>query len=667
MNNNTSDDTGEALLSTEKALPEITFKALVLGIVLAIVLAASNAFLGLKAGTTISASIPAAIISMGVLRLFRNSNVLENNIVQTAASAGEALVAGMAYIVPALLVLGYWHDFNYFECVMLAIAGGGLGAIYSIPIRRLMLSNPRLPFPEGVAIGNVLKASNDRSVGLHYLINGGVVGGVIGFAQDGLKVLSDAFIKWGGVDGLVMGYGVGFSPALIAAGYIVGIEVCASLFIGTLLGWLFGIPILSHFYNQAGLSPGDFVDHIGHTQLRYVGLGTMLVGGLATMFGLIKPMMENFRNLIAEKRLAKVSTAQIPRTEKDLPIKPAIWGFVGFILIVFFILRHHVVLSLNLTTWHASFLVVTMVVFVAIAAFIFSCLCAYFSGLVGATNNPGSAMTLASVIMGSFIMIVCLGTHIGGSSLAAASIVILASTIVSNSSVVTCETIQDLKAGKMVGATPWKQQFMMIVGVFISALIIPAVLKLLFNAYGIAGVYPHPGMDPHQSLSAPQSSMMAVVVKAVFAHDLPWPLLITGFVIAFSCMFINLFLRRKKLHIVLMAVGLGIYIPLDSITPMVLGGLIAYFVKRYEKRTSSVSTPFSVRHQRSLMLACGMVAGCALMGVILAIPFAISQSTDVLAIVSSKFDPIASTLSFLVTFGIMYWIYYVGARSKTHE
>ena len=183
-----------ASAEVDQPLPEITVKAVVLGIILAIVLAASNAFLGLKAGTTISASIPAAIISMGVLRLFRNSNVLENNIVQTAASAGEALVAGMAYIIPALLVLGYWNNFHYMECALLAISGGGIGVIFSVPIRRVLLNNPALPFPEGVAIGNVLKASNDRSIGLHYLISGGAVGAIIGFAQDGLKVISNGIM-----------------------------------------------------------------------------------------------------------------------------------------------------------------------------------------------------------------------------------------------------------------------------------------------------------------------------------------------------------------------------------------------------------------------------------------------------------------------------------------
>jgi putative OPT family oligopeptide transporter len=670
MSNAAPTELNKPFIPADKTLPELTVRAIILGIVLAILLAASNVYLGLKAGTTISASIPAAIISMGILRFFRDSNILENNIVQTAASAGEALVAGMAYIIPALLILNYWNTFNYLDCVLLGIAGGGIGVIYSIPIRRVMLSNPHLSFPEGVAIGNVLKASADRSLGIKYLLQGGFVGSVVGFAQDGLQVLSDSFIKWGFFAGNVLGYGVGFSPALLAAGYIVGFEVCASVFIGTLVGWFLGIGVLSHLYNH-GLSAADFVTQVGHVQLRYIGLGVMLLGGVVTIIKLIRPMVRGFRDIIAEKKALGDKPAEVLRTDKNLSFKQILFGFTFFSLIAFFVLRNHVFISFHFNMLHSIAIAFFLLIFVLIVGFILSCLCAYFSGLVGSTNNPVSAMVLACVIFCSFTLIVLLGAQLGvaGTNIAAAALVIIASTLVSNSVNLTAETIQDLKAGQMVGATPWKQQAMLIVGVLISALVVPLVLKLLFEAYGMGGVYPHPGMDPRQSLSAPQSAMMAAVVMAVFSHNLPWNLLLSGFIIAAVCLLLNWLFRARKLNIIIMAVGLGIYIPLDATTSMVLGGIVSLLVYRFNQRAKKDgATPAKeasdlVRYQKGLMLACGMVAGCALMGVVLAIPFAISQSTNVLALVSEKFAPIANVLSVVMTLGVMTWLYRVSTRN----
>lgn len=656
----------EPFIPADQHLPELTIKAIILGIILAIVLAASNVYLGLKAGTTISASIPAAIISMGVLRFFRNANILENNIVQTAASAGEALVAGIAFIVPALLILGYWHNFNYLDCALLGIAGGGIGVMYSIPIRRVMLANPTLAFPEGVAIGNVLKASTDASLGLKYLTQGGLIGALVGFAQDGLQICSDAFVAWGSIGNTVLGYGVGFSPALIAAGYIVGFEVCISVFIGTLVGWVFGIGFLSHFYNP-GLAAAQFVDQIGHTQLRYIGLGAMLLGGFITLVKLIQPMITGFRNLLAEKKVLDHAHT-ISRTERDLSLKHMALGFIPFILIAFFLTYHHLVLSFHFNPVYTSILSFVLLLFILVASFVFSCLCAYFAGLVGSTNNPGSAMVLASVILCSSLLIMMLGAQLGlaGANLAAASVVIIASTMVSCSAALASDTIQDLKAGQMIGATPWKQQFMLIMGVTISALVVPLILKLLFDAYGMGGVYPHPGMDPAQSLSAPQSAMMATVVMAVFTHHLPWNLLTIGFILAAVCLLLNWLFRRHKLNIIIMAVGLGIYIPLDATTAMVLGGIVALAVQYTNKKRAAMTEETAkkpIRQQKSLMLACGMVAGCALMGVVLAIPFAISQSTDVLAIVSDKFMPIANLIGVVIALLMMFWLY----RVSTHD
>lgn len=661
----------QTTISSDQNLPELTVKALILGVLLAIVLAASNAYLGLKAGTTISASIPAAVISMVILRLFKNSNILESNIVQTAASAGEALVAGVAFIIPAFLFVGYWHDFRYWDCVWIAIAGGGLGIVFSVPIRRVLLANPHLPFPEGMAIGHVLKASTDSSFGVKYLLSGGLAGAVIGFAEDGLQILADSYTKWFSVKNIVVGGGIGFSPALIAAGYIVGFGVGASMLIGVLLSWGFGVALLSYLHPST-LAPGDFVAAVAHTDLRYVGLGAMLVGGLVMMIQLVKPIFEGLRIIIVDKMKAQDSKVGTPRTERDLSLKQIAVGFVIFLLMIFFMFQHELLANFTLPVWHSALMIAALVFFALIAAFVFSCLCAYFSGLVGATNNPVSAMILGVVILVSFIILLGLKHTLAtnpAASVRATGLAILVASVIACSLTLNTETIQDLKAGSMVGATPWKQQLMLFIGVIASAFVIPAVMKLLFNAYGMAGVFPRPGMDPAQSLSAPQSAMMGLVVKAVFAHNLPWNFIITGGSIAIVCMLLNLFLNRRRMHIIVLAVGLGIYLPPDTTAPLIFGGLASYFVNRNAKKQEMLGSPIPEekmmqRRQKSLMLACGMVAGAALVGVILAIPFVIAQSTSVLAIVSEKFLPVGAVLSSLITVGIVIWIYRTAAHAE---
>lgn len=664
------------LISAEMRLPEITVKAVVLGIILALVLAASNAYLGLKAGTTISASIPAAVISMGVLKFFKRSNVLENNIVQTAASAGEALVAGMIYMIPALLVISYWKSFPYWDSVIIASLGGVIGVLCSIPIRRILLNNPHLPFPEGVAIGHVLKASADNATGMDALVHGGIVGAIISFAQSGLKILSDSFAKWTSIGGNVIGGGLGFSPALIAAGYIIGVRVGMSILIGIVAGWGIAMPILSHIQGVTG-TPDDFANGIGRTDLRYIGLGVMLLGGILTLFHFLKPFYMGLKQMVRSNKTCQAFVQKPIRTERDIPKKITRWvGLVSFIGL-FFLLQHHLHAAIPLGTTHSMIVLLFCVVFALFASFVFSCLCGYFAGLVGSTNNPLSAMMLGSLIIGSFFLILFLGSDYfiekKHSNLGPAAVMIIMSAIISCAAAITTDTIQDLKAGKMVGATPWKQQIMLILGVLASALVIPLILELLFNAYGMAGVYPRPDMDPSQSLSAPQAAMMAIVTQAVFAHQLPWPLLWTGFGIALVFLLANHFLKRKGLHVIVLAIGLGIYLPLDSTTPMVLGSFIAYLVTRFYRTKHNRSPSFFTKtriethKQKALLLACGMVAGSALMGVILAIPFALSESTDVLSVISATFTPYAIGLSIMATVGLLYWLYYAACHCAPEE
>lgn len=660
----------DSFIPASEILPEITLKAVILAVILVVVLAAANAYLGLKVGTTVSASIPAAVISMGILRLFRRSNILENNIVQTAASSGEALVAGIAYILPALIILHYWASFNYWETMLIAMMGGIFGVMFSVPLRRVLLAQKTLRFPEGTAIGQVLKASTSGGTGLQYLIKGSLFGGLVSFLQGGFQVISSTWEGWYKTgNNIIYGIGTGFDPALLGAGYIIGVNVAVSMLVGIVIGWVFGIPILSHVYGVAPVGdPGSAAIDLWHSHIRYIGVGTMLLGGLWTLITLLKPIVQGLHSSIVSVKAMRLSGAPpIPRTERDIPINYVFWGIL-LLCIPLTLLIYHFTNNpaLELGSTFKISIVGIGVLFVILVGFLFAAIGGYFAGLLGSTNSPGSSLTIAALILISLVILALFGLHANFSpdanqKLAAAALAIIITSVISAATVVTNETIQDLKAGQMVGATPWKQQVMLVLGTIVAAFTIPLILQLLFNAYGIGGVFPHAGMDPSQMLAAPQAGLMATLAQGVFAHQLPWPMLQIGAVIAVICIAIDSYLKTIGTRLPVLGVGVAIYLPLDASMPLVIGGLASYVIEKiltyhYKGNTNAEKEILQSARQRGLILACGLVAGAALMGVILAIPFAISQSTDVLKLVPDNFKTIADILGVLSMIGILIWI-----------
>lgn len=661
-------------------LPEITVKAVILSIILAVVLAAANAYLGLKVGITISASIPAAVISMGILRLFKTSNILENNIVQTAASAGEALVAGVIFILPALMILQFWHDFNYWETTLVAMIGGSLGVLFSIPLRRVLLADQSLRFPEGTAIGQVLKVSSQGKAGLKDLVKGGAIGSAISLFQAGFKVIADGAQLWFKAgNSFVFGLGTGFEPALLAAGYIVGISVAMSTFVGVIIGWIFGIPILSHIEGLDITKDATTIAiHIWKTDIRYIGVGTMLIGGIWTLITLIKPILEGLSSSFDSVRTMRASGyLSLPHTERDIPIHYALVALAILVIPLTFLFYHFTgYVGLQLTTGTQISVVAMGVLFTLFGGFIFASICGYFAGLVGSSNNPISGLAMSALLLSSLILLglftlanVPLITSV--EKLAAAAFVVFLTTAVLTAAAITNDTIQDLKAGQIVGATPWKQQVMLILGTLVSALVVPPILELLFSAYGIGSVFPRPGMDPSQALSAPQAMLMATLAQGVFAHNLPWPMLITGALIAVACIITDTLLKKRNLRLPVLAVGLGIYLPLGVSMPLVFGGILSFIVerslnKRYAEEKEDDHSQANQGRQRGLVAACGIVAGASLMGVVLAIPFTLAKSTDVLRLVPENFAPFANILGVVATAAVLYWLYAVVCRRKNH-
>jgi putative OPT family oligopeptide transporter len=659
-------NTNEApLVSAEQNWPEITIKALVLSVILVILLSATNAYLGLKIGVTISASIPAAVISMAALRFFKHSNVLENNIVQTAASAGESTVAGLAFILPAMIMIHYWTGFNYQQTFWSALIGGILGVLFSIPVRRILLFHKDLRFPEGTAIGHVLKAGAEKKGDLKYLIQGGIVGGLISFTQSGLQILSSSVLFWQRAGSFIYGAGLGFDPALLAAGYIVGPTVACATLLGIVIGWWIGIPILSHIYGIPSGNINDAAMSIWHDHIRYIGVGTMLTGGFWTLLVLIKPILQGIKtSFISIKTIKTTRFSSIPRTERDIPMNIVLWATV-LLCIPLSILYYHYA---NNAVWNLSFYFKIMTVLVAdvftiVIGFIMAVIGAYFAGLIGSTNSPTSALSLATLMLMSLVLMALLGQHLQLSThpeyrLIAIAFTIMVATVISAASI-SNETIQDLKAGHMLGATPWKQQVMLIIGVVISSLLAPLILQLLFEAYGIGGVFPRPNMNPANMLAAPQAGMLAALVQSTFSLDLPWSMLITGTIIGIICIMIDYQLRKSGKSLPVLAMGIGIYLPFDASAPFVIGGIACYFIgkafnKRYPHKTENEIR--STKH-RGITLACGIVAGAALMGVVLAIPFAIAQSTDVLKISNATLAHFSPILSLLMAAGIFIWMY----------
>lgn len=674
--NSPASPTGDApVVPASVSLPEITFRVIILGVILTVVLAAANAYLGLKVGVTVSASIPAAVISMGILRFFRDSNILENTMVQIMASVGEALTAGIAFILPALIILHVWDGFNYWQTVMTSLLGGGLGILFTIPLRRALLQDKTLRFPEAVAIGNILKAGAKREKGdLRFLVNGGLAGGLIALFQSGFQILTDTFQYWVKTSSTIFGFGLGLSPALIAAGYIVGVNVALSLLVGIVIGWLMGVPLLTWAYGMPDAETANQMAMIiWRNYIRYIGVGTMLIGGLWTLCTLFKPVVTSMAtSMTAVRQIRLGQKTESLRTERDIPIHYVFIATAILLIPIFLMIACTVIPDgFTISNTFRYFISGFSTLYILIGGFAFCSIMAYFAGLIGSTNSPVSGLLVSALLVICLIFMLFFSVtdwspetkQTIGSIVAIGSMVVIGAALsISN------DTMQDLKVGQIVGATPWKQQVMLILGVVVASFVIPPILQLLYNAYGIGGVFPRPDMNPSQMLAAPQAGLMATVAQGAFSHQLKWGMIAIGAGIAVICVVIDEIVKKKYgTRLPVLAVGLGIYLPLDSSVPVIIGGLLSYLVQqrlnlRYHRGQVESEQQLNAHKHRGLLLCCGIVAGASLMGVILAIPFALRESSDALRIMPVQYMPYAGFLSILVTFILCAWIYRVVMR-----
>ncbi len=663
-------------------LPELTPKAIALGVALSAILAGANAYLGLKVGLTVSASIPAAVISMALLRFFRESNILENNLVQTAASAGESVAAGVIFTLPALVLMGYWQGFSFWPVLMIALFGGTLGVLFTIPLRRALIVEQPLAFPEGVATAEVLKAGNEGGAGVKAIALAALAAAFLKLTQTGFKLVAPSAGFGVQTGNVVFGLGTDLGVALLAVGYIIGLNIATVVFSGGVIAWLVAIPLW-----MATAAPAEYAAIVGDAtgydaafavwsaRVRYLGVGAMAVGGLWALISLLGPLRDGIKASVAAFKASRHGGMDsIERTERDTPIPIVAGGTVALTIPLFFVLLSLVDQdALGITEGLYLSTIVFALLFALVAGFLFSSVAGYMAGLVGSSNNPISGVTIATVLSISGIFLFLLGSEINFAvdttqALAAAATAILVGAVVCCAAAIAGDNLQDLKAGQLVGATPWKQQLMQVLGVFGGAVAMAPVLGLLFTAYGLGDVFPRAGMNPAEALAAPQATLMASVARGVLGGELPWNMVIIGGVLAVVVIVLDQALKARKstFRLPVLAVAVGLYLPIEVTTPIFLGGLLAYAVSRSVRRRvtgEAYHEAAVLSERRGLLFASGLITGEALVGILLAIPFAAYQRQDVL--VFTTIPAGAATALGLVAYVVFgAWLYRVAARTS---
>jgi putative OPT family oligopeptide transporter len=603
------------------AAPQLTVRAVTLAIVLAMILAAANTYLGLFAGMTIASAIPAAVVSMAVLRMLGGGGILENNIVQTGASAGSSIASGVIFTIPALVILGHWADFRYLWVLAIAGLGGILGVFFSVPLRRALIVDQGLAFPEGKAAAEVLKTGENPAQGVKVLGLSALGGGFAKLAAgSGLRLFPDTAAAAGYVGKGIAFIGTNLSPALLGVGYIVGLNIGVLVLIGGMFSWNVAIPIYSAFFldgnpdlaaRLAGASAEDAAGAIWSAQIRYLGVGAMLVGGVWALISIRDSLVSGIRSGLAAARAS--ASATVAHTEQDLPMKWILTGTLLFVLPLF-VLYQNIVGSVAVS--------LPMTIIMIVAGFLFCSVSAYMAGLVGSSNNPVSGITICTILFASLVLLMLMGRGAPLGPVAA----IMIGAVVCCAACIGGDNLQDLKCGYIVGATPWKQQVMLAIGAASSALVMAPVLNLLLKAYGI-GVPTAGHPDP---LLAPQATLMASVAKGMFGGHLPWGMISIGALVGTAVITWDLWLKRRgsSFRAPVLAVAVGIYLPLELSVPIFLGGLIAHLVERHLGGGEDAERA----GRNGMLFAAGLITGEALMGIIIAVPIVMSGRADVLAL-----------------------------------
>ena len=621
---------------------ELTLRGMILGALITVVFTASNVYLGLKVGLTFASSIPAAVISMALLRFAKGSNILENNMVQTQASAAGTL-SSVIFILPGLLMAGYWSGFPFWQTVLLCMSGGILGVIFTIPLRHAMVVNSTLPYPEGVAAAEILKAGSaehsdegETSSGIADIATGGLISGIFSFCANGLRVVADSAGYWFKAGNAIFQIPMGYSLALLGAGYMVELAGGIAILLGIVIAWGVLVPYFSATLPQpADVDVATFALTLWKEKVRFIGAGTIGVAAVWTLIMLLKPMAEGMRLSLAAMRAPH--DYQRSRVEQDLSPKAMIGWTLGM-LVMLGLSFHHFVDSAAISDTAGWILVLLGTLLAFFIGFLVAAACGYMAGLVGSSSSPISGVGIVSVVIVSLVLLVYgesagLFAHEGNRQFMLALTLFVGSAVVSVASV-SNDNLQDLKTGWLVQATPWRQQVALIIGCVVGALVIAPVLEMLYQAYGFTGTMPREGMDVKQALAAPQATLMTTIATGIFSHNLQWNYIFTGIGIGVVLIIVDRLLRSRpgtNLSLPVLAVGMGIYLPPAVNMPIVLGTLLATFVrKRIQRRHGGKkqAEPYLKRAERTgTLMAAGLIVGESLMGVIMAFIIAFSVTS----------------------------------------
>lgn len=626
------------MLHNQQTLKELTFRGMFLGALITVVFTASNVYLGLKVGLTFASSIPAAVISMAILKFFKGSNILENNMVQTQASSAGTL-SSVIFVIPAMLMMGYWQGFPFWQTLLICISGGILGVIFTIPLRNSMVVKSDLPYPEGVAAAEILKAGNDESAGsgVKEIATGGIIAAVVGFATNGLRLIADGASLWFKGGNAVFQVPMGFSLALLGAGYLVGMVGGIAILIGIFFAWGIAVP----YFTSAAPIAAD-ADMIGHawtiwkTKVRFIGVGTIGIAAIWTLLVLMKPMAQGMAQSFRALKDPNLKNAD--RTAQDLSPKAMIYTtLISVVLIILAVYSFLQPVGIEASTALILIAVCTLLAFVI--GFFVAAACGYMAGLVGSSSSPISGIGIISVVTTSLVLMM-IGNATGLLDTAEGQKFLTALTLFTGSIVICIaaisnDNLQDLKTGYLVEATPWRQQFALIIGVIVGALVIAPVLEILYHAYGFTGAMPREGMDASQVLSAPQATLMMTIANGIFSHNLEWTYIFTGIGLGLVLIIIDSVLKkssRNKFALPALAVGMGIYLPPSINAPIVIGAVLAWLINRhienYAKQANKDVTELKKKAERyGTLFAAGLIVGESLIGVIMAFIIAASVTS----------------------------------------
>ena len=625
---------------TRGVIKELTLRGIILGALITVIFTAANVYLGLKIGITFATSIPAAVISMAVLKAFRDATIQENNIVQTIASAAGTLSA-IIFVLPGLIMVGWWTGFPYWMSVAVIGVGGILGVMYSVPLRRALVTGTDLPYPEGVAAAEVLKVgagvggAEENRRGL-ILITGSTLVSAAYFLIAKTRLLTDTAGKVFKVGTGGSAISASLSMALIGVGHLVGVAVGLAMVVGMLITWVVIVPHWTQdaaFAAQIGGDLETLVSAAFRQKARMVGAGTIGVAAIWTLLKLIGPIVGGIRSALIANRERKAGRgADLPLTERDIPI-----GIVTGTILLSMIPIGLLLFAFGNTAPIAAepgMTIVLSIIYTLIAGVVIAAVCGYMAGLIGASNSPISGVGILSVLGISLILAALFPHATGDATKALVAFALFVTAIIFGVATISNNNLQDLKTGQLVEATPWRQQVALVLGVIFGALVIPPILDLMNTAFTFQGA---PNAKA-TALAAPQAAIISTIAQGVLGGNLDWPMIRQGAMIGVVAVIIDEVLKRasgKRLHLPPLAIGMGIYLPLEADLLIPVGAVLGWFYNRWAMTARSPA--FAER--MGVLMATGLIVGESLMGVVYAFAVAGAEkagskdSANVLALI----------------------------------